>query len=500
MPYVKDDQWQAFNQWLNSTWGAANAANPPPVAGAATGNFPPPTNTTPPGYGTGANQGQPAGGLVPTAVGAGTHAAGSAVGNALMGGSSQIPGAPISGAAGPSLPIPSMPGLPIAPSASGVDAAGGVGNGATSMAGVTGAANVTQSPWALSGIGSAGNAYLPIAGTVGAVDVLSHGNQYSPGHSGLEGAASGAAIGSYFGPWGAGIGAGVGGLAGLLASQFGHGPNYYDANKRGKAIGGLIDSGFLQAEPGGVITKGGRSFPQGSVELADGSRYNIGGDEQITRVGSDGKQLHAYDVDFGNGTDIGNVVAAINPIAGYLAKGDKKLTRDLAGYLTNAAVSSGDVMGNVRNFYRSLGMGHDQIYGAIVEMQKSGQLDDERANAYRNGLDQLYSVGAFAPGGKPKPANQATPAASQPVPAAPNQPAPRDTNVMPPRGPVATPPQGTAGNAQPIVPPRGGSPFVGSPLNGGSKPGGIMGRQRLSPGVWQDQKGQYLSKTGVRGQ
>lgn len=65
----------------------------------------------------------------------------------------------------------------------------------------------------LGGIGSAGNAILPIAGAFGAYDVLS--NDVGPVRGGLEGAASGAAIGSYFGPAGAGIGAGIGGLVGL---------------------------------------------------------------------------------------------------------------------------------------------------------------------------------------------------------------------------------------------------------------------------------------------
>ena len=71
----------------------------------------------------------------------------------------------------------------------------------------------------LAGIGAEGNAILPVAGAVGAFDVLSH--DYGTGRSTIEGAASGAAIGSYFGPQGAVIGGVIGGGVGLAKSLFG---------------------------------------------------------------------------------------------------------------------------------------------------------------------------------------------------------------------------------------------------------------------------------------
>ena len=92
------------------------------------------------------------------------------------------------------------------------------GSGATAAPAtpqIVGAARVptSSSMWSMGDIGGAGNAILPAAGALGAYDVLS--NNYGPGRSGLEGAASGAAIGSYFGPQGALIGGGIGGLIGL---------------------------------------------------------------------------------------------------------------------------------------------------------------------------------------------------------------------------------------------------------------------------------------------
>jgi hypothetical protein len=90
----------------------------------------------------------------------------------------------------------------------------------------------------LSGIGSAGNYYLPALGAIGTIDLLA--NQRTGGRGYLQGAASGAAMGSYFGPWGAAIGAGLGlGLAG--ANEL------FDTNRyktEGNRLQKLIDQGI----------------------------------------------------------------------------------------------------------------------------------------------------------------------------------------------------------------------------------------------------------------
>jgi len=78
------------------------------------------------------------------------------------------------------------------------------------------------SGWSTSGIGSAGNYYLPALGAVGTFDLFK--NQRTGKRGYLQGAASGAALGSYFGPWGTLIGAG-GGLGMGAASE------YFDTNR-----------------------------------------------------------------------------------------------------------------------------------------------------------------------------------------------------------------------------------------------------------------------------
>ena len=68
----------------------------------------------------------------------------------------------------------------------------------------------------LAGIGSAGNAFLPLAGAAGAYDTLTHDRGIASGA--LRGAASGAAIGSFFPGPGTAVGAGIGALIGGGAS------------------------------------------------------------------------------------------------------------------------------------------------------------------------------------------------------------------------------------------------------------------------------------------
>lgn len=90
-----------------------------------------------------------------------------------------------------------------------VNLGGQTGAGAVEMPTALGGAEALgQSGWALEGIGSAGNYYLPIAGAVGMTDLLA--NQRTGRRGYLQGAASGAAMGSYFGPWGAAIGGAIG--------------------------------------------------------------------------------------------------------------------------------------------------------------------------------------------------------------------------------------------------------------------------------------------------
>ena len=97
---------------------------------------------------------------------------------------------------------------------------------------VAGQGAATASPFALSGIGSAGNAILPAAGAYGAYDMIKNKDHRKGGRGLAQGTASGAAIGSYFGPQGAAIGAGIG--LGASGSY-----NTYRKAREGDVVGSL---------------------------------------------------------------------------------------------------------------------------------------------------------------------------------------------------------------------------------------------------------------------
>jgi hypothetical protein len=128
-------------------------------------------------------------------------ATGGYVGNALLGGSSATAPAasPLVGALAETAPV----GIETASAAPAL-----MGPGAAAVE-----ASAAASPWALSGVGAAGNYILPAAGAIGALDLFANKRDGARGVA--QGAASGAAIGSNFGPQGALIGGGVGGLVGL---------------------------------------------------------------------------------------------------------------------------------------------------------------------------------------------------------------------------------------------------------------------------------------------
>jgi hypothetical protein len=277
------------------------------------------------------------------------------------------------------------------------------------------------------------------------------------------------------------------GLLGNVVRAFGSSKDKDQLN-RDKVRGEMKQFGFLD--------------PDYTLTLPDGTKFDFGKDGNA-RLPNDGVDpisgqpwRHYHDVDWSKGGSPG-VVAAVNPLAAAMSHGDEKLTKDFAGYLTNAVTASGDPMENIRYVMDKAGFDHDKLYGTLHLMSKSqgGNVDDELINAYKNGLDQTFGVGAYAgkgpqfgtpdiqPGQKPayKTGGQVAPVE---VPKASN------TQVSNPQ--AGSPQQRVEGRKSPFTGPRSGV-LAASPNPAG-------GRVRLSPGVWQDPQGVYNSKTGTRGQ
>ena len=120
---------------------------------------------------------------------------------------------------------------------------------------------------------------------------------------------------------------------------------------------------------------------QYSLQNADGSYFDIGAD------GS--KQ--GYNVDFSK-EGIGNIVSQANGLANLLTGGDKKLASDFAGYLTNAAMSSGDPTKNLRGYYEKFGLDGKS---AAEQLSALTTLSDADKAAMVGGINSIF--GAPAP-------------------------------------------------------------------------------------------------------
>lgn len=115
------------------------------------------------------------------------------------------------------------------------------------------AATAGESGWSLANIGAEGNYLLPVAGAIGAYDLLSNKKHGAKGAA--QGALSGAAIGSYGGLPGAAIGALIGGGVGYFGN-FGDKDRFKDEWNRKKK---LVEQGILPESELGPEPLRGRS-------------------------------------------------------------------------------------------------------------------------------------------------------------------------------------------------------------------------------------------------
>ncbi len=175
----------------------------------------------------------------------------------------------------------------------------------------------------LGGIGSAGNAILPLAGGAFAIDHLMDfgGKRDNPISGGLRGGAEGAAIGSYFGPMGALAGGGIGALVGVAGSFIKSG-KHEDQIGRDKWRNQLKDAGIVD--------------PDYNITLADGAtKFNIGVDGGA--VLPNGNKPYNVNWDDPFQVEVANMLL---PWVKEWTGEDEKARSDLVGYLTNAAISN----------------------------------------------------------------------------------------------------------------------------------------------------------------
>ena len=260
-------------------------------------------------------------------------------------------------------------------------AAAGAGAGTAGAAGA-GAGAAGSTAGGMAGIGSTIGAYaLPAAG-LGAAGYgaykLSNRNKWDDAneweYATRNGAITGAGIGTMILPGvGTAIGGALGGAAGFAAAQLG-GHKGRDQQRRDGYRKIMKNTGALDNEY--------------NATTSDGTKFNFG---------LDGSKAN-YNVDFSR-DGIGDVVGGLNPLAAIITQGggkNGKQRSDLAGQYTNFATSGGDIGANIRKAYTDAGLDHDTAYGLIHEMQQSGKISQGEGDAYKNGLDQAFGVGAYA--------------------------------------------------------------------------------------------------------
>lgn len=149
---------------------------------------------------------------------------------------------------------------------------------------------------------------------------------------------------------------------------------------------GIVDDNFVYGPTG---------FNIGKLE---GKLQNLNGNVGTEGSVYDNGQRNQYDIDFTRGGKTDQEVAGLLAIAQGMGLGGKG-GGDFAGLFHNAATASGDSWQNIQDLGNQVG-GHDALYGQIHAASESGDLDKGTADAYKNALDELYGVGAYAKGGK----------------------------------------------------------------------------------------------------
>jgi len=216
---------------------------------------------------------------------------------------------------------------------------------------------------------------VPIAaGLYGAYNLgkgLTSGRKMGTMGGAMNGMATGAAIGSIIPGVGTVIGGGVGALAGALLGQFGHSQNYWNARARNLLAENLIS----QHGPLSWTTKSGQTLgidPESFEEDPTTYNYNPGA---------------TADRDIGTG----------NPLAYLLTHGesDKGHWKDApSGQLAQRFANLAQAGVAANDMYETFGYDHDKAYGEIA---KDANLAPDLRDAYLNGLDQAFGVGAYAP-------------------------------------------------------------------------------------------------------
>lgn len=138
-----------------------------------------------------------------------------------------------------------------------------------------------------------------------------------------------------------------------------------------------------------------------TLKFSDGGTFDIGKDGGARIKNAEGQERQYSDVDFKD-PRASLTVAAINPLAAIITGGGKQVTSDFAGLYTNAVLNDAKdpatVNSRIKELYAKHGINSAaDAAGVIDNLVKEKLLDQETANAYKNGLNLVFQPQPGAP-------------------------------------------------------------------------------------------------------
>ncbi len=249
---------------------------------------------------------------------------------------------------------------------------------------ITSAAGKAAAAEGSSLLGSASGIASKALGAVGAAyslySLFNDFGKSSPVVSAMHGATVGAYVGTMVGgPVGTVVGGAVGLVGGAVLGLFSKG-KHPERIARDDMRSGLQNIGFLDKN--------------NSVKLADGSSYSFASEGKEDLASLDGTTRTGYQIDFNNPLS-SQAIGWLEPLANAITGGNQKLRTDLVGYMTNAvtsnAKSSEELKANVMAIYEQAQIPLEDLVNLNAELFKQGLIDENRFEAYMNGIDTLVS-------------------------------------------------------------------------------------------------------------
>lgn len=162
-----------------------------------------------------------------------------------------------------------------------------------------------------------------------------------------------------------------------------------------KLMGGKNQGQQMRDRVRGALKENGIVDENYNIELADGTKYDIGADGSIRN--------YEFDTAAKNDPMIGEHLKLVDPLAKILTGGNADVGGQFAGYFTNAIRASGDPLANAKALYEKAGItSWEQGREALRALTDQGKLTEEELAVYDQGLANIFGG---VPLGAPRPKN-----------------------------------------------------------------------------------------------